>query len=65
MSDGGSGLQDWLGANFGRLDAVILDFYHASEHLVDLAKAMHGAGTEAAVVCHARWSHRLKHEGAR
>jgi hypothetical protein len=56
-------LEDWLGTNFGRLDAVILDFYHASEHLGDLAKAMHGAGTEAAVACHARWSHRLKHEG--
>ena len=59
----GSGLEDWLGTNFGRLDAVILDFYHASEHLGDLAKALHGAGTEAAVACHARWSHRLKHEG--
>jgi hypothetical protein len=23
-------LEGWLGANFGRLDAVILDFYHAS-----------------------------------
>ena len=63
LSDGGSGLEDWLGTNFGRLDAVILDFYHASEHLGDLAKALHGAGTEAAVACHARWSHRLKHEG--
>ena len=53
LSDGGSGLEDWLGTNFGRLDAVILDFYHASEHLRDLAKAVHGAGTEAAVACHA------------
>ena len=45
------------------MEAVILDFYHASEHLGDLAKAWHGAGTEAAEAWHADWSHRLKHEG--
>jgi hypothetical protein len=63
LSDGGSGLEDWLTSHFGRLDAVILDFYHASEHLGDLAKAWFGAGTEAAEAQHQRWSHRLKHEG--
>jgi hypothetical protein len=63
LSDGGSGLEDWLGTNFGRLDAVVLDFYHASEYLRELAKAIHGAGTEAAQACHRQWSHRLKHEG--
>jgi hypothetical protein len=63
LSDGGSGLEDWLGVNFGRLDAVILDFYHAAEHLGELAKAVHGAGTEAAAACRRRWSQRLKHEG--
>src|SRR3954471_10055028 len=63
ISDGGAGLEDWLRVNFGRVDAVILDFYHASEHLGDLAKAWHGAGTEAAEVEHDEWSHRLKHEG--
>jgi hypothetical protein len=65
LSDGGSGLEDWLGTNFGRLDAVILDFYHASEYLRESAKAVHGAGTEAAQACHREWSHRLKHEGGR
>jgi hypothetical protein len=65
LSDGGAGLEDWLGANFGRLDAVILDFYHASEYLRESAKAVHGAGTEEARACHRRWSHRLKHEGGR
>jgi hypothetical protein len=63
LSDGGAGLERWLTTNFGRLEAVILDFYHASEHLGDLAKAWHGAGTEAAEAQHRRWSHRLKHEG--
>ena len=63
LSDGGSGLEDWLRANFGRVDAVILDFYHASEHLGDLAKAWEGVGTEQAKARHAAWAHRLKHEG--
>ena len=35
ISDGGSGLEDWLRTNFGRVDAVILDFYHAAEYLGD------------------------------
>jgi hypothetical protein len=65
ISDGGAGLEDWLRGNFGRVEAVILDFYHASEHLGDLAKAWHGAGTEAAEAQHRQWSHRLKHEGGR
>ena len=63
LSDGGAGLEDWLRVNFGRVEAVVLDFYHASEHLGDLAKAWHGAGTEAAEVQHEVWSHRLKYEG--
>ena len=63
LSDGGSGLEDWLRVHFGRLDAVILDFYHASEYLAGLAKAWHGAGSEAAEARHQRWAHRLKHEG--
>jgi hypothetical protein len=63
LSDGGAGLEDWLGVNFGRVDAVILDFYHASEYLGDLAKAWLGVGTDAAQQQHETWAHRLKHEG--
>jgi hypothetical protein len=63
ISDGGAGLEDWLMTHFGRVEAVILDFYHASEHLGDLAKAWHGAGTEAAQTQHHAWSRRLKREG--
>ena len=33
LSDGGSGLEDFLQDNFGRVDAVILDFWHAAEYL--------------------------------
>jgi hypothetical protein len=63
ISDGGAGLEDWLRVHFGRVDAVILDFYHASEHLAELAKVWHGPETEAAREQHRRWAHRLKHEG--
>jgi hypothetical protein len=63
LSDGGAGLEDWLRVNFGRVDAVIIDFYHVSEHLGELAKAWHGVGTEAAKSQHAEWSHLLKHKG--
>jgi hypothetical protein len=63
LSDGGAGLEDWLRLHFGRVEAVILDFYHASEHLAELAKAWHGTGTEAAAAQHRDWAHRLKHEG--
>ena len=58
-----AGLEDWLGTNFGRVEAVILDFYHAAEHLGDLAKAWHGAGTRRPRRGIGAWSHRLKHEG--
>jgi hypothetical protein len=63
LSDGGAGLEDWLRVHFGRVEAVILDFYHVSEHLAELAKVWHGAETEAAKKQHQSWAHRLKHEG--
>jgi hypothetical protein len=63
VCDGGAGLEDLLRAHFGRLDVVILDFYHASEHLGDFAKAYHPGDAAAAEAAHAAWSHRLKHEG--
>lgn len=63
VCDGGSGLEDLLRRHFGRIDEVILDFYHASEHLGDFAKAWHGGDAAAAKATHEEWSHRLKHEG--
>ena len=50
-------------SRFPRLDTVILDFFHVSEHLGELAKAWHGVGTEAAEKQHAEWAHQLKREG--
>ena len=63
LSDGGSGLEDFLRLNFPRVEAVILDFYHAAEYLGDLAQALHPGDGEAREAWRAAWCHRLKHEG--
>jgi hypothetical protein len=64
ISDGGSGLEDWLAENFPRVEAVVLDFYHAAEHLCAWVKVLHpGADEEATRAASHAWCHRLKHEG--
>jgi len=63
ISDGGSGLEDWLRVNFPRVEAVILDFFHAAERLAELAAAWDGPETEAAEARFHAWAHRLKREG--
>jgi hypothetical protein len=62
LSDGGAGIEDWLRVNFPRAEAIILDFYHAAEHLCDWAKVLYPQESEAERVGGA-WCHRLKHEG--
>jgi hypothetical protein len=63
ISDGGAGLEDLMRSHFGRLDAVILDFYHASEYLGDLAKSWCAGDAEGAEAQHREWAHQLKHRG--
>lgn len=63
ISDGGAGIEDWLAENFPRVEAVVLDFYHAAEHLGDWAKALHADDEARAAEAAQRWCHRLKHEG--
>ena len=63
ISDGGSGLEDWLRTNFGRVDAVILDFYHATEYLGELGRALHPNDEDARETWLDDWCHRLKHQG--
>jgi hypothetical protein len=63
LSDGGSGLEDFLKDNFGRVDAVILDFWHVAEYLGELSKALFPDQEEAAQAWQAQWCHRLKHAG--
>ncbi len=63
LSDAGSGVEDWLRVNFGRVDVVILDFYHAAEHLGDLARVLHPTDEAGREDWIETWRHRLKHEG--
>lgn len=63
VSDGGAGIEDFLQMNCPRVEVVILDFYHAAEHLHDWAGAWHPDDPAAADDLAGRWCHRLKHEG--
>lgn len=62
LSDGGSGLEDVLKRFFPRC-VCILDFWHAKEHLVELAQALLPADDNARKKWQDEWCHRLKHEG--
>jgi hypothetical protein len=63
ISDGGAGIEDFLRSHFPRVAVVILDFFHAAEHLGDWAKVWHPDDAAAAERLAAGWCHRLKHEG--
>jgi hypothetical protein len=63
ISDAGAGVEALLEANFGRVEAVILDFYHASEHLGDLGRGLYPGDEAAREEWLDRWCHRLKYEG--
>lgn len=63
ISDGGSGLEDFLERHFPRVDAVILDFYHASEYVAKLARALHPADEAAALARTKEWCRLLRDEG--
>jgi hypothetical protein len=65
ISDGGIGIEDWLRVHFPRVEAVILDFYHASEYLHEWGKACHPRDEDAARTLAGTLCHRLKHEGGR
>ena len=62
LTDGGSGLDEFLRVYFPRAE-LVLDFYHAAEHLNDLAQALHPTDDGAAGEVARRWCHQLKHEG--
>jgi hypothetical protein len=63
IADGGAGLEDFVRANFPRVGAVILDFYHAAEHLATLARALHPTDEAAALEQTGAWSRLLRDEG--
>ena len=62
LTDGGSGLEDFIRGNFP-LAQCILDFYHASEHVASLARALHPQDDEAFQRQCTAWCHQLKHAG--
>jgi hypothetical protein len=63
ISDGGSGLEEFLRMNFPRVDAVILDFFHASEYLAKWAKALYPHDESAAQTQSREWSQMLREQG--
>ena len=61
ISDAGSGLEEFFRQNFPRAE-VILDFWHAREHLVELGKAWFSEDPDRQSWLDEQ-SHRLKQEG--
>jgi hypothetical protein len=62
LSDGGSGLEQFLRVNFPRA-VQILDFWHASEYLVELGQALDPQDDEKRTARVDAWCHRLKQKG--
>jgi hypothetical protein len=62
LTDGGNGLEPMLKRDFPTAE-LILDFWHASEHLSGLAKLYAGPTTGTAEALTHRWCHQMKHEG--
>jgi hypothetical protein len=68
LTDGGNGLENFLRTNFpgpmgGEELTVILDFWHASDSLCKLAKAVHPIDETARQTLLTTWCHTMKHEG--
>lgn len=64
VTDGGNGLEDFLRKNFPPPKLrVILDFYHAAEHVNDFLKEYCAGDEEQTRELGRDWCHRLKHEG--
>lgn len=62
ISDGGAGLERFLRIHFPRAE-VILDFWHATEHLVELGQVLYPDDDQQRTAQVEAWCHRLKHEG--
>ncbi len=62
LSDGGSGLERCLSLCFPFTE-VILDYWHAREYLVDLAKVLRPSDEAERKAWVDKMSHRLKHQG--
>jgi hypothetical protein len=69
LSDGGNGLEDFLKTNFpgpvafGTRLELILDFWHAADSLLKLAKTIHPNEEEPRQELVSAWCHTMKHQG--
>ena len=63
LTDGGSGLEESVRANFPRDPVLILDFWHAADHLTELAKLLHPDDEAVRQALVTDWCHTMKHEG--
>ena len=69
LSDGGNGLENFLRSNFpGPLEfgtdlELILDFWHAADSLLKLAKTIHPTDEEPRQELMTLWCQTMKHEG--
>ena len=68
LSDGGNGLENFLKTNFpgplqsGTVLELILDFWHAADSLLKLAKTLHPTDEEQRQALMTSWCHTMKHE---
>lgn len=62
LCDGGSGLEEFLRVHFP-LAERILDFWHASEYLVELGQVMFAEDDSLRTQRVRQWCHQLKHQG--
>jgi hypothetical protein len=71
LSDGGNGLENFLATNFpgpvasGTELVLILDFWHAADSLLKLAKAIHPSDEAQRQELVTSWCHTMKHDGGR
>jgi hypothetical protein len=59
LTDGGNGLEPFVQKSFPRVEVVILDFWHVSDHLGDLARTLHPQDEEKAKEQKGQWCHTL------
>jgi hypothetical protein len=63
LTDGGNGLEEFVRRNFPDEPVLILDFWHASEYLVELGQALLPSDAEERQRRVGTWCRTLKHEG--
>lgn len=63
LTDGGNGLESFMETNFPQVEAVIVDYWHASQYVAKLATALHPTDADAAQTQTQEWKQLLKDEG--